>query len=55
MLTLCPKHFSVSIRVAEPEGMYRFQAMQKYLIFAMINEIEYDQASHHSFEQPSFA
>ena len=54
-LTLCPEHFSVSIPVAEPEDLYRFWAMQKYLIFGMINEIEHDQVSCHSFEPLSFA
>ena len=29
--------------------------MQKYLIFGMINDIECDQGSYHSFEQQSFA
>ena len=54
-LTLCPEHFSVSIPVAEPEDLYRFWAMQKYLIFGMINEVEHDQVSYHSFEPLSFA
>lgn len=55
ILTLCSKHFSVSILVAKAEDVYQFQAMQKYLIFGMINEIECDQASCHSCEQQSFA
>ena len=54
-LTLCPEHFSVSIPVAEPEDLYRFWAMQKYLLFGVINEIEHDQVSCHSFEPLSFA
>lgn len=54
-LPCAPKHFSVSILVAKPEDLYQFQSMQKYLIFGMINEIECDQASCHSFEQQSVA
>lgn len=36
ILTLCPKQFSVSFLVAEPEDLYQFQAIQKYFIFEMI-------------------